>query len=109
MHKNEMCIENGDSNRKVHALVGRGSFRRLIRNKRKMHEAAAEIVSALYLNDRSDFVKALWSSLRILDEDLCKIAETDLKAAFEKCGDLPTDIDFTSNVTCEPPNERRMA
>jgi len=65
-------------------LVGRGSFRRLIRNLSKRNEATNEIVSALYFGDSADYKKALWSSLRILDSELCEIAERDLKEAFQK-------------------------
>lgn len=43
--------------------------------KMKLDEAKAEIVSAIYFADSSDYLRTLWYVLKRLDQDLCKLAE----------------------------------
>jgi hypothetical protein len=41
-------------------------------------------VAAIYFNDNSDYLTALWEIVRCLDPVLCELAEDDIREAFNK-------------------------
>lgn len=52
-----------------------------------VNKAVHEAVSAIYFDDSSDYLPALWSVVRLLAPDLARLLETDERTAWQTSDD----------------------